>query len=569
LSVPLDTPLSRPAGFRGEFRDDIDARAAYSEAAGIGQIIPRAVAAPVDADDVVTLMQWARDQELSLVPRGSGSSMGGGAIGPGVIVDLSSMKSVEQVDVARKRVRVGPGALRDAVNAAAAKHGLRFPVDPSSGAFCTIGGMVATNAAGAHSLHFGSTRPWVQSLELVLSDGSRMRVSRGSGLPGGVPVLDHFDRDVRPRILAARDLLAAAHEGVRKDSSGYALRAYAESGELIDLIVGSEGTLAIIVGVELELTDLPKATSGVLGAFSSLDHAVLAAAKARESGAVACELLDRTFLDVAARGLAGSGETASPKMVSALKSLPRRTEAVLLAEVEGESEIVVANLANALARAFTESGATSASVALTPGEQHEIWELRHAASPILSTLDPALKSMQFIEDGAVPPARLADYVRGVRAALDSRYVRGVIFGHAGDAHVHVNPLIDVSKDDWRDRIQGLLDDVVSLTKRLGGTLSGEHGDGRLRAPLLAETWPKEEVDLFALLKSAFDPEGILNPGVKLPLAGQQAIADVKYDPKLPPLPSAARAALDFVAAERAYATSRLSLIDSHLNSLSP
>jgi hypothetical protein len=117
------------------------------------------------------------------------------------------------------------------------------------------------------------------------------------------------------------------------------------------------------------------------------------------------------------------------------------------------------------------------------------------------------------------------------------------------------------RSDWRDTVQGLLDDVVSLTKRLGGTLSGEHGDGRLRAPLLAETWPEEEIDLFVLLKRAFDPEGIFNPGVKVPLAGQTAIADVKYDPALPPLPRAARTALDHVTADRAYAISRLSLID--------
>jgi FAD/FMN-containing dehydrogenase len=471
------------------------------------------------------------------------------------------MNAFEPVDVARKRVRVGPGALRDSVNAAAVEHGLRFPVDPSSGGFCTIGGMVSTNAAGAHSLHFGSTRPWVQSLDLVLSDGSRVRVTRGEEPPKDVPPLERFARDARPRILSSRALLTEAHEGVRKDSSGYALRAYAESGELIDLLVGSEGTLGIIVGVELNLTDLPKATSGVVGAFRALDDAVLAAAKARESGAVACELLDRTFLEFAAKGLAGSDESASPETVSVLTSLPRRTEAALLAEVEGETETAAANLANTLSKAFTESGATSVSVALTPGEQHEIWELRHAASPILSTLDPALKSMQFIEDGAVPPARLADYVRGVRAALDSRYVRGVIFGHAGDAHVHVNPLIDVRRSGWRDDVQGLLDDIVALTKRLGGTLSGEHGDGRLRTPLLGETWPTEEIDLFALLKRAFDPEGIFNPGVKVPLAGQRAIDRVKYDPALPPISPAARAVLDFVAGKRAYATSRLSLID--------
>lgn len=555
--------LARPADFRGIFRDDIDARAAYSEAAGIGRIIPRAVAVPADADDVASLVRWAREGSLSLVPRGSGTSMGGGAIGPGVIVDLSTMDAIEPVDAARGRVRAGPGALRHAVNAAAAEHGLRFPVDPSSGRYCTIGGMVSTNASGAHSLRFGSTRSWVTALDCVLADGSRIHLTRGVAFPDNVPAFKRFLDDVRPQIVASGLGLTAAHQGIRKDSSGYALRAYAESGELIDLITGSEGTLAIVVGIELALTALPRATSGVLGAFGSVDDAVAAAAKARESGAVACELLDRTFLEVAASGLdAGTPDGgASPEILSALTSLPGGTEAVLLAEVEGESEQSAAALADELAAAFRECGATRVSVALTPGEQHEIWELRHAASPILSALDPALKSMQFIEDGAVPPARLADYVRGVRAALDARGVRGVIFGHAGDAHVHVNPLIDVSRPGWRSEVEGLLDDVVALTRQLGGTLSGEHGDGRLRAPLLAETWPAEEIHLFALVKSAFDPEGIFNPGVKVPLRGQRAIADVKYDPDLPPIPPAARSALDFVATERAYATSRLSLID--------
>lgn len=520
----------------------------YSEAAGIGRIIPQAVAVPRDADDVITLVHWARKESFSLVPRGSGTSMGGGAIGPGVIVDLSMMNTIGEVDEGARRICAGPGALRGAVDAAAAEHGLRFPVDPSSGSYCTLGGMVSTNAAGAHSLRFGPTRRWVTALDCVFADGSRARVSRGGGEPRHVPAVGRFLDEARPRIMEARDAIGQAHQGVRKDSSGYALRAYAEGGELIDLLVGSEGTLAIIVGIELALTERPAATSGVLGAFASLDDAVRAAAGARESGAVACELLDRTFLDVAAP-------------LSALTSLPDETEAALIAEVEGGSEETAAALAGELAIVFRQSGATKVIVALTLGQQQEIWELRHAASPILSRLDPALESMQFIEDGAVPPERLADYVRGVRASLDARGVKGVIFGHAGDAHVHVNPLIDMSRPDWRARIEGLLEDVVALTRRLEGTLSGEHGDGRLRTPLIAETWPPVEVELFATVKTCFDPDGIFNPGVKVPLPGQVAIEDVKYDPGLPPIPPAARGALDFVAAERAYAAPRLSLVD--------
>jgi FAD/FMN-containing dehydrogenase len=168
--------------------------------------------------------------------------------------------------------------------------------------------------------------------------------------------------------------------------------------------------------------------------------------------------------------------------------------------------------------------------------------------------------MQFIEDGAVPPSKLPDYVRGVRESLSKREVKGVIFGHAGDAHVHVNPLIDVGQADWRARVTGLLEDVVALTARLGGTLTGEHGDGQLRTPLLKRVWHKDALRTFALVKKAFDPSNTFNPGVKVPLPKQQPLEDIKYDPSLPPLPAEARAALDSIVKTRAYDQFRLSLI---------
>jgi len=169
--------------------------------------------------------------------------------------------------------------------------------------------------------------------------------------------------------------------------------------------------------------------------------------------------------------------------------------------------------------------------------------------------------MQLIEDGCVPPARLPEYVRGVRAAFERLRFRGVIFGHAGDANVHVNPLIDVREPDWRSRAMALLDEISTLTGRLGGTLTGEHGDGRLRAPLLARAWPPEALAHFAAVKRAFDPDGILNPGAKVAAAGARPVDDVKYDPALAPLPEPARAALARVERERAYSRSRLALLD--------
>ncbi|NUO95572.1 MAG: hypothetical protein HOQ14_13895, partial [Gemmatimonadaceae bacterium] len=331
-------------------------------------------------------------------------------------------------------------------------------------------------------------------------------------------------------------------------SSGYGLAAYSDSGDLIDLLVGSEGTLVLIVGLELRLTPAFAATASVLGAFASLDDAVIGAGGARDAGASACELLDRTFLDVARRG-------------GAPVPVPESVEAVLLAEVEGASAEEVDERARDLAAAFRRAGAGDVILALDEATEAAMWELRHAASPILSRLDPALKSMQFIEDGCVPPERLADYVRGVRAALERQGIRGVIFGHAGDAHVHVNPLVDLRDARWREKVDALLGDVTALSASLGGTLAGEHGDGRLRAPLLPRVWPAATLERFAAVKRAFDPAGLLNPGAKVAVPGERAVDRVKYDPTLPALPAPARAALARVERERAYARSRLELLE--------
>ena len=541
--MALTTP---PPGFRGTFRDDLLARAVYSEAAGIARIQPRGVAVPSDADDVCTLVRWAASTRTPLVPRGSGSSMAGGAVGDGVIVDLSRLGAMGAVDVAQRTIRCGPGAIRDAVDRAARAVGLQFPVDPSSSAFCTVGGMASTNAAGAHTLRYGAMRAWVEALDCVFADGTRAELRRGA-VPPTLPILDRALDALAP-VLAAERRAPTRHAGVRKDSSGYGLAHWAASGDVVDLIVGSEGTLALIVGLELRLAPLLSHSASLLGAFATLEDAVVAADRARLAGAVACELLDRSFLDVARQG--GTGVPVSDD-----------AEAVLLGEVEASSREEADAVAREIEAAFRRSGATTVRLALDPETEHAIWALRHAASPIISTIHPELRSMQLIEDGCVPPTRLPEYVRGVRAAFERHRFRGVIFGHAGDANVHVNPLIDVREPDWRARAEALLDEISTLTGRLGGTLTGEHGDGRLRAPLLSRVWTAEALARFAAVKRAFDPDAILNPGAKVALAGARPFDAVKYDPTLPALPEPARVALARVERERAYARSRLALLD--------
>ena len=540
--------IDPPSGFRGTFRTDPAARGVYSEAAGIGRTLPLAVGVPLDADDVALMVKWARDSGLAVIPRGSGSSMAGGAIGAGVVMDLSRLRELGEPGDGRS-IRAGAGILRGELHRRAMAAGLRFPVDPSSGEFCTIAGMAATNAAGPHTLRHGSMRPWVLALDCVFEDGSRATIRRGEKPPVMVEPVARFMRDAHGRLLDGRKS-AASHAAVIKDSSGYAISTYAQTMELVDLLVGSEGTLALFTAVEVALIPLASSTASVFVSFRELEAAVEAAVEAREHGASACELLDRTFLRIAAA--AGKPLPVAPD-----------AEAALLIEVESDvptGEAGAKATADRLQVRLQRLGAANSIVSVGPAHEAELWSFRHAASPAIARMDPALRSMQFIEDAAVPPRALGAYVLGVRRILDKADTPGVIFGHAADAHVHVNPLVDVKRRDWRDRVERILLEVTDLVATLDGTLTGEHGYGRLRTPLLERAWAAEELQRFALIKSAFDPTGVLNPGVKIPLTGQRAIDLVKYDPELRALPSAARDALAVVERERAYARFRLDLL---------
>lgn len=535
--------MKPPPGFRGVFRTDDDARDVYAEAAGIGRIVPRAVAVPSSAEDVALLLRAANEAGTPVIPRGSGSSMAGGAIGDGIILDVSRLRALEDPRPEATTLRAESGVVRGEVDRRAATIGMRFPVDPSSGAFCTIGGMASTNAAGPHSLRFGQMHAWVHALDCVFADGSAATIRRGGSLPEDIPAISVFARDLAP-VLRSHRLTAPA---VMKNSSGYGIAAFGRSGDLVDLLVGSEGTLAVFTAVEVSLVRRPAHEHTMLASFASLDDAVVAAIGARREGASACELLDGTFLRIAEQ--AGSPLPTAPG-----------SDAALLVQAEGNSQDEVSAAIRLLEDTIKASGAISVVSSSGDTRDTDLWGIRHAASPAIARMDPSLRSMQFVEDCAVPPERLADYVRGVRGILASVGVRGVIFGHAGDAHVHVNPLLDVARPNWRDQAERILLDVTALVARLGGTLTGEHGDGRLRTPLLDRVWSTDALAQFESIKRVFDPRGILNPGVKVARPGQRAIDVVKYDPQAGDLTPRARRALDLVDRERAYSRFRLELL---------
>ena len=528
----------------GTYRTDLPARAVYSEGAGIYRIVPSAIAIPADTADLVHLVRWAAGEGVPLIPRGAGSGMAGGNVGDGVIVDLTRIgERAVSIHPERRRAVAAGGATHFELNRAAGAHNLRLPPDPSSSRFATLGGMLSTNAAGARTLRYGSVRGWVEGAELVSADGDIVRLRRGRAPSGSAAALARFDATVAPRIRAAAGTIAAAFPATRKNSSGYALDAWLASGDLLDLIIGAEGTLGMVTHIEWRLDDHPGATAAIRVTLGSLDDLAGAVEALRAHRPSAIELLDRTFLEL----VQGKAAVAAGGV-----------EAVLLVELEGESLAAAAASAAAAAKSV-EPLARRVETALSAADIDRLWEIRHAASPILAGLPETRRSLQVIEDGCVPLARLGEYVREVRGAARERGLEIVLFGHAGDGHLHCNLLPEIARDGWERDVAALLDEIATVVASLGGTLSGEHGDGRLRAPFIERLFGAEVVSLFRDVKAAFDPRGILNPGVKLGSA--QPVARLKAGSGAAPLPDRIAESLRELERTAGYAAPRLELLD--------
>lgn len=530
---------------RGTFRTDVRARAAYSEGAGIYRILPQAVARPADLDDVKALISWAAEQRIALVPRGAGSGMGGGNVGDGVVVDLTGMARPFHIDAPARSATTGAGVTLAELKTAAAQHQLRLPPDPSSGRWATLGGMVSTNAAGARSVRYGSVRPWVQGLTLITAEGETLKLSRGAAEPGDARALYRFNREAAPSIQSARALIAERFPRTRKNSSGYALDAYLASGDLLDLVIGAEGTLGVVTEIVWRLDAVPAFRAGIRVQLSSLDHLSDAVAALNRCEPSAVELLDRSFLD-----LVGIGTLTEAGLGS-------QSEAILLIELERDHPEALRQVLSQAA-ASVQPWAVSVETADSPPDAERLWAIRHAASPILAGLPADRRSLQVIEDACVPLGRMAEYISTVRRLAAQRELPVVMFGHAGDGHIHVNLLPEIARAGWEAQVAGLMDDVTAVVIRLGGTPSGEHGDGRLRAGKLLDVYGAEIVELFRAVKRAFDPLGIFNPGIILP-SGEPPISRLKVGSEATTIPPDVQKALREIELTGGYGRCRLEL----------
>jgi FAD/FMN-containing dehydrogenase len=504
---------SLPSAFRGSVFEDEASLRLFSSSRGPVYREPLAVVRPADVESVAVLAQWASMHGVALIARGAGTGMPGGNTGPGVIVDLTGLTLPLTLEAEGHQLRAGAGVIARDADAEARRHGRWLPALPSSAEWCTLGGMVANDAAGARSFRFGPVHEWLREVTWVRSDGSIEVLHRGDAATQPAWIANVM------QILASNGITDRARwPDVRKNSSGYALHRAAQSGHAVDLVPASEGTLGLIVEVVVATHPQPQTTGVALVGLPTLDALPRVAEIASEAGASACEYFGRRLLEL--------GELDGDPRLAALDC----RQGAALIEFAGSADEVAAGLSTVTAAAVDLGGSLHS---VDTAEVEALWHLRHAASPTIArAAAQGRRSLQFIEDSVVPVPRVGQYAQTVSEILARHDTDGVIFGHLGDGHLHVNPLIDLVHEAWPSRVRDILDEVVQLVGDLGGTLAGEHGDGRLRAPLLERIWSPAHMAAFRSVKDLFDPQGVLNPGVIMPLAGQDPLEGFAQGPEL-------------------------------------
>ncbi len=442
-------------------RTDEEARAAFGrdETEDLC-FLPDAVVVPASTEEVSRLLALANARRWPVVPRGAGTGLSGGAlpVAGGIVLSLARLDRIRELDLENLTVTAEAGVVLADLQARVAEHGLRYPPDPASRDSCQLGGTLAENSAGPRTCRYGATRHWVLGLEAVLADGTRL-VTGGKN---------------------------------RKDVAGY---------DLTGLLVGSEGTLAVLTAATLRLVAAPRTSLTLILPFPTLDGAAAAVAALFRAGhqPTACELVEERALAAVGRLLPLPGTLVG-------------RAAMLLVELEGDDDETLLGEAAALEELVRDLGGDEALAASDPAEQRRLWAIR-------SKVGEAVKGGSIYKeaDTVVPRSALAELVRAARAAAERHGLQAVCYGHAGDGNLHVNLLKgDLPAALWRERRDAAEAELFRAVIGLGGSITGEHGVGWTQRRYLPLRHPAAAIGLQRELKRAFDPRGILNPGKIFP-----------------------------------------------------
>ncbi len=502
------------AGFAGGVRFGPGPRIATATDNSIYHIPPAGVLEPRDGDDLALATSFAARHRIAVTPRGGGTGTNGQSLTGGVVLDTSRhMTGIGHFDPERGIVSVGPGVVLDRLNAWLRPRGWMFAPSVSTASRATIGGMVATDASGKGSCRYGRTSDHLLSVDVVLADGSRATLRDMD--PGAVaaaiaeggplaPILSCLDRGLPDR----REEIARIFPDMNRGLTGYNLRdtARADGGlRLTKLFAGSEGTLAVAESIELALTRLPRYRGVALLAYDDCDAALGAVPDLLPADPEAVEFLDDRVVRM------GRSTPVWDELRDFVGGLSEMG-GYLFAEVSGDSRAVVeAQLERISARAGDQAACRGCVVASDPGTVAAMARFRQDAVGLLSQGDDGRQGTAFVEDAAVPPAALVGFVREFRAILDASGLSYGMFGHADAGCVHVRPMLDMTRSEDRALIRPISDAVADLALRHGGLIWGEHGKG-VRGEYLETYFGAGLYRYLREIKTAFDPEGRLNPG---------------------------------------------------------
>ena len=514
-----------------EVRADLASRILYSTDASIYQIMPLAVVIPKTPEDALAAVAACNEFELPILPRGGGSSLAGQTVGEAVVIDFSKyLDSVIHIDPDQRRIQVQAGRTLDRINRDVRPYGLMIGPDPASGSRAVAGGAIGNNSTGSHSIVYGRLVDHVHAVNVILADGHNERM-------GPVSWQQAAQLGQRSDLVGAiyKNLLALVRENASlidekfpkywRRSGGYNLdylRRQLDDDQvnLAKVLAGSEGTLALFLDAEINLVPIPRHKALAVLSFPTFDAAFRSVPGLLELNPSAVELMDEMLIRLTRQSPAWS------KRLTFVRGEPK---AVLFVEFSGDEMGYVEARIQALARHWRRHGHRTEPLIITdPAAQANVWEVRKAGLNILSSMRGDAKPVPGIEDVAVPPEHLADYMAELRRAIAGHGLVAAMYAHASAGCIHTRPIINLKQEEGVETLIDLIRTAARLAKRYGGVPSSEHGDGLARSHLNPNFFGPEIYNLFVEIKRIFDPSSLLNPHkIVNPLPPEQ---NLRYGP---------------------------------------
>ncbi|MBP7837484.1 FAD-binding protein [Candidatus Saccharibacteria bacterium] len=505
----------------------------FSTDGSVFEVTPQVVVYPRSTDDVrkIARFSWQLAERGKVVPitaRGAGSDQGGGALGDGIILAFPAhLNKLLELDTKKDYARVQPGINYRNFQDTIKTHGRFLPPYPSSIDYSTIGGAIANNAAGERTIKYGSTRDFVQTLQVVLANGELIETGRLTKRElqrkKGLSTLEgEIYRQLDGLISDNWELIQSSVKDVSKNSAGYDIADVKRadgSFDLTPLIVGSQGTLGIVSEATVSIVPNNTYRTLMVVGFKDIDDASGLIEDIVKLNPAAVEMVDKFLLQFI--------HSHYPNQLKGLLDEPF-PEILLLIEFDDGNKATqkkkIKKLSKIIQRVTSDFEITD-----DYEDRDTLWKIRHSAAAVVAHSEGTKKALPIIEDGVVPQGELKPFVSNIYKLFDKYKLEAAVWGHAGNANLHMQPFLDLSKTGDRQKVFKIMDEYYGMVMQLGGSTAGEHNDGRLRAPYLPVLYGEEVYKLFEATKKIFDPHGILNPGVKIGVTKADQLRELRHE----------------------------------------